>query len=131
MWPNSILLFLEGRHPSLNKRFASANTMSLLLFFFFLMCITHRFYVFLLHHTVCGILVPQPGIEPGPTAVKAYISNAVPSGESLSRRVLMIQIVLVTISGIINLSRHFLMIQREQDSLHKEGFVLLVEIKWP
>ena len=83
----------------------------------------------MLHHTVCGILVPQPGIEPGPTAVKAYISNAVPSGESLSRRVLMIQIVLVTISGIINLSRHFLMIQREQDSLHKEGFVLLVEIK--
>lgn len=28
-------------------------------------------FCFLLHHTACGILTSQPGIEPGPLAVKA------------------------------------------------------------
>ena len=28
-------------------------------------------WVFLIHHTACGILVPQPGIEPGPPTVEA------------------------------------------------------------
>ena len=29
------------------------------------------FFFFWLHHSACGILVPQPGIEPRPSAVKA------------------------------------------------------------
>ena len=28
-----------------------------------------------LHHEVCGILVPRPGIEPGPSAVEVLSSN--------------------------------------------------------
>ena len=35
---------------------------------------------------VCGISVPQPGVEPGSTAVKARVLTTVPPGESLSRR---------------------------------------------
>ena len=30
---------------------------------------------FWLSHMACGILVPQPGIEPGPSAVKAWSPN--------------------------------------------------------
>ena len=30
---------------------------------------------FWLHHTACGILIPWPGIEPGPLAVKAWSPN--------------------------------------------------------
>ena len=29
------------------------------------------FFFFLPHHVACGILVPQPGTEPGPLAVRA------------------------------------------------------------
>ena len=36
-------------------------------FFFFIF----YFYSFCLHHEACGILIPQPGIEPGPLAMKA------------------------------------------------------------
>ena len=32
-------------------------------------------FCFLLHHTACGILTSQPGIEPGPLAVKAQSPN--------------------------------------------------------
>ena len=32
-------------------------------------------YLIWLHHVACEILVPQPGIEPGPTAVKVLISK--------------------------------------------------------
>ena len=32
-------------------------------------------FCFLLYHTACGILTPQPGIEPGPQAVKAQSPN--------------------------------------------------------
>ena len=38
--------------------------------FFSLICL-----VFLLHHTVCGILVPWPGIKPKPLAVEAQSPN--------------------------------------------------------
>ena len=33
------------------------------------------FFFFWLSHMACGILVPQPGIEPGPSAVKAWSPN--------------------------------------------------------
>ena len=41
---------------------------------FFLNCIFCLF-IYLLHHTACGILVPQPGIELGPSAVRVQSSN--------------------------------------------------------
>ena len=31
--------------------------------------------LFWLHHTACGILIPWPGIEPGPLAVNAWSPN--------------------------------------------------------
>ena len=33
------------------------------------------FYVFWLHHVACGILVPQPRMEPVPPALEAYDLN--------------------------------------------------------
>ena len=33
------------------------------------------FFFFLPHHMACGILVPQPGVEPGPSAVRAWSLN--------------------------------------------------------
>ena len=33
------------------------------------------FVFFLLHHAACGILVPQPGIEPVSSTVKAWSPN--------------------------------------------------------
>ena len=33
------------------------------------------FFIFWLHHAACGILVPRPGIEPGPPAVEAWSPN--------------------------------------------------------
>ena len=33
------------------------------------------FYLFIFGHTACGILVPQPGIEPGPPALEAWSLN--------------------------------------------------------
>ena len=35
------------------------------------------------HRTACGILVPQPGIKPGSTAVKALVLTTGPPGNSL------------------------------------------------
>ena len=44
---------------------------SLILLFFF-------FFMFCLHHAACGILVPQPGIEPTPSALDAWTVREVP-----------------------------------------------------
>ena len=35
----------------------------------------HFFFFFWLHHAACGILIPQPGVEPGPSAVRARSPN--------------------------------------------------------
>ena len=32
-------------------------------------------FIYLGHHTACGILVPRPGIEPRPSAVKVWSPN--------------------------------------------------------
>ena len=47
------------------------NVVSFHFFFFFF----KYFYLFRLHHAACGILVPRPGIEPGPPAVEAQNLN--------------------------------------------------------
>ena len=44
-----------------------------ILFFFF--SFPNCFLSFLPHYMACGILVPQPGIEPRPMAVKAWNPN--------------------------------------------------------
>ena len=36
------------------------------------------FFMFWLHHAACGILVPQPGIEPTPPALEAWTVREVP-----------------------------------------------------
>ena len=60
-------------------------------FFLFVVCLFIIFkmmmilflfiYLFLPHRTACGILVPQPGIGPVPTAVKARSPNHWTAGE--------------------------------------------------
>ena len=52
--------FLDLRSQNVNE-LASGSTNQLKTFFFF----------FWLCHTACGILVPQPGIKPRPTALEA------------------------------------------------------------
>ena len=37
------------------------------------------------HHSACGILVPQPGIEPRPLAVSAWSPNHWPTRELLKK----------------------------------------------
>ena len=44
-------------------------------FFFVVFVVVVVVCLFLLHCTVCGILVPRPGIEPGPSAVRAQSPN--------------------------------------------------------
>ena len=46
------------------------------------------FYVFWLHHVVCGILVPQPRMEPVPPALEAYDLNRWASREVLQPYIL-------------------------------------------
>ena len=53
-------------------------------FILFLICIFLVLFCFGLHHTACGILVPQPGIEPGPSAVRARSLNHWTARELLS-----------------------------------------------
>ena len=38
-------------------------------------CLFNLIYLFWAHHTACGILVPQPGIEPRPFGMKAQSPN--------------------------------------------------------
>ena len=40
---------------------------------------------FWLHHATCGILVPQPGIEPGSMALNAQVSTTGPPENYLLR----------------------------------------------
>ena len=37
--------------------------------------ITVRLFFFWPHHAACGILVPGPGVEPGPSSVRAQSPN--------------------------------------------------------
>ena len=69
--PQECLLFLYvfvllqlARNLAEKKKIFSLTSVSFCLFVCFLPC-----------HTACGILFTQPGIEPGPSAVKAQIPN--------------------------------------------------------
>ena len=44
--------------------------LSVILLYYFIL-----FLFFWPHHVACGILVPRPGIEPGPSSVKAQNPN--------------------------------------------------------
>ena len=48
---------------------------NLLLYLLYIFIIFIYIYLFILGGTACGILVPGPGIEPGPSAVKALSPN--------------------------------------------------------
>ena len=61
----------KGTRPSVSSHLSS--------FFFFLF-----FSIFWLHHTACGILVPQPGIEPTSPAVEPGVLTPGLPGRSLS-----------------------------------------------
>ena len=47
--------------------------------------ILKKFYLFLLCHVACGILVPQPGIEPGPQQWKHNVLTTGSPGDSQGR----------------------------------------------
>ena len=57
--------------PSSHKYFTFRNLVRHFLFYLFLI----YFLFFWPHHEACGILVPQPGIEPGPSTVRAWSPN--------------------------------------------------------
>ena len=58
----------------------------------------YLFIYFWLHLAVCRSLVPQREMEPGPTAVKAYVSTTGPSENSQQGSILMMDIMLSKIS---------------------------------
>jgi len=62
--------------PALAGRFFTTGPPGKPSFLFF------NFFFFWLHHTVFGILVPQPGIEPRPLAVEAWNPNLWATRES-------------------------------------------------
>ena len=47
-------------------------------------CFCFMFWFFV--HEACGILAPQPGIEPTPAALEGEVLTTVPPGKSLRRR---------------------------------------------
>ena len=55
------------------------STASVLLFYLFQCCLFH--FIFWQHHRAYEMLVPQPGIETGPTAVKTPSPNHWPTKE--------------------------------------------------
>ena len=47
------------------------------------------FYVRFFGHKACGILAPQPGIEPAPPALEGEILTAGPPGKSITSYLMM------------------------------------------
>ena len=81
VFPNELVLHIRWpRYWSFSFSISCTNKQSELISFracityFFFNCIFCLF-IYLLHHTACRILVPQPGIELGPSAVRVQSSN--------------------------------------------------------
>ena len=75
MQPNKIILKSEPESSQPNIFSQLLKLDDLFIFFYFI-------FKFWSHCTVYGILVPQPGIEPGPSAVKVPSANTRPLQKS-------------------------------------------------
>ena len=65
MYLFELVLFSSGKYPEVKLLYHMVVLFSIFFFKFF----------FWLHCTACGILVPRPGIEPGPSSMRVQSPN--------------------------------------------------------